>query len=293
MRYQRNGEPDRYSRRASIDQRIDTESGEFEMVMASEGEASDGHRLNVRGISHDETIPLQIDHGPTAEANVGTVSNIRTGTREGVRVLLGVGRIRMTGEGEGVARRRDLVDAIAAGDIRGTSLTWSVEDSRHVRERTSLPKGHPAYVSPDEPNLRRRFGLYFDRSRAVEQSIVAIPSDRTAVIGRLDRATDDGCRRMWQAVVDRIELEREWGSDFVTLGGTRWISALERALAAAEQRSRGAASRVEASDHAPSMPPVEDILAGLDAQIARSRERGRQDLERRLSGILERLTGRT
>lgn len=280
----RNAEGARFERVARIDQRIDTKTGEFEMVMASENEARDGHILRVAGISHAETIPLQLDHGFRAGDNLGTVSNIRKGKRDGVPVLLGVGTIRMTGEGESLAARLDLVDAIARGDITGTSLTWEASEAGSVKERTSLPKGHPARVDAEEPNLRRRFGLYFEKSRAVEQSIVAIPSDRTAVIGRGDAAEVAGVRSLWHGLVNGLELRVARESDPM-------IGALERALAAAEQRLRAAGTVRVPSDKARTGPPLDDVLSRVLAEVGDAGRRTKEELDRSLAAILGELTG--
>jgi hypothetical protein len=166
-----------YSRKSSIDSRIDTDTGEFDMVMASEGEASDGHIISMRGLETSAELPLQLDHGRSALANLGIVSRIRKDQIDGVPVTRGVGRIRLTGDGEGLEARRDLVDAISRGDIRGVSLTW---DSVAHRERRELPRNHPAHVGREEKDTRKRFGVFFEKSRAIEQSVVAIPADREA-----------------------------------------------------------------------------------------------------------------
>lgn len=283
LRFSRSNEATRFERVAEVDSRIDPKTGEFEMVMATEGEASDGHVLRVAGIAHDETIPLQLDHGRRTIDNLGTVSRIRTGKRGGVPVLLGVGQIRLTGEGEGLAMRLDVVDAIAAGVIRGTSLTWDAE-SRDIRERTALPKGHPARVDPEEPNLRRRFGLWFEKSRAIEQSVVAIPADRAALIGRAEAATEASSRALWQLLAERCEVRAAVTPDPL-------VDALSRALAAAEQRIR-AAGAPPPSDHARPVPPLDQVLARAIPEVGELSRRTRLELDAALDEIADRLTGK-
>lgn len=280
--WHRNAAAIRFERVAKIDERIDTESGEFEMVMATEAEASDGHILRVAGISHAETIPLQLDHRRGAADNLGTVRNIRKGKRDGVPALLGVGQIRLSGEGEAAALRRDLVDAIARGDLRGTSLTWSA-DSDGVQERRALEKGHPARVDPLEPNLRRRFGLFFEKSEAIEQSIVAIPADRSALIGRAQNAGDAVRAALWHAFVERMELRQAPSSD-------RFTDALTRALAAAEQRLGGAGGPPP-SDATPVLPPLDAVLSRLVPTLADAPRRTRDEMAAALDETFRRLTG--
>jgi hypothetical protein len=282
MTNQRSNAAPQFSRVATIDQRIDTTSGEFDMVMASEGEASDGHVIRIAGVDHPDTLPLQLDHARGAADNLGSVSNIRKGKRDGVPVLLGVGQIRMTGEGDGLAARLDLVDAIARGHITGTSMTWAA-DSQDVKERSTLPKGHPAAVDPLEPNLRRRFGLYFAKSRAIEQSVVAIPADRAAVIGRAEAAQDASARALWQVLAGRIEAATAVPAD-------RYVDALTRALAAAEQRIRDAEPR-RSSDLPPAVPPIDQVLARLAPTFGDVGGRTRRELDAALEAALNQLTG--
>lgn len=283
MRLARNAGAARFERVAEVDSRIDTTTGEFEMVMASEAEATDGHMLRVAGIAHAETIPLQLDHMRGAADNLGTVSNMRTGRRGGLPVLLGVGQIRLTGEGDALAARRDLVDAIASGAIRGTSLTWDAEPGS-VRERMSLPKGHPARVDPEEPNLRRRFGLFFEKSRAIEQSIVALPADRNALIGRAEAAADAASRGLWQVLVERLEAREATPPDPL-------VDALSRALAAAEQRLRAAGGPPPSRDHARPVPPLDQVLARVLPEVGDLSRRTRLELDAAFAETLAKLTG--
>lgn len=280
---QRNDAGGRFERVAQVDSRIDTTSGEFEMVMASESEASDGHILRVAGIEHPDTLPLQLDHRRGAADNLGQVTNIRTGKRGGVPVLLGVGQIRMTGEGEQLAARRDLVDAIASGMIRGTSMTWDAE-SQHVKERAALPKGHPFRVDPADPNLRKRFGLLFEKSRAIEQSLVAIPADRQALIGRAEGVTDAVTRAMWHGIVERLEIRDSIPAD-------PFVDALVRALAAAEQRIRAAGGVTPSSDETRSAPPLDEVLARIAPSVGDAARRTRAELEAAFAKTLRELVG--
>jgi hypothetical protein len=282
MTWNRTGAAAQYARVARIDQRIDPKTGEFDMVMASQGEASDGHVIRIAGVSFPDSLPLQLDHARGAADNLGTVSNIRVGKRDGVPVLLGVGQIRMTGEGDGLAQRLDLVDAIARGHITGTSMTWSA-DAQDVKERSSLPKGHPAAVDPMDPNLRRRFGLFFDKARAIEQSIVAIPADRAAVIGRAEAAQDAAARELWQVLADRIDTATAVRPD-------PFVDALSRALAAAEQRLRDAEPS-RSSAQPPSIPPLEKVLADLAPTFGAVAATTRRELDDSFAGILRQLTG--
>jgi len=274
----------KYERLARLDSRIDTDSGEFDMTLASEGEASDGHILNVRGIEFPDRLPLQVDHARSVVANLGNVTNIRTEKRDGVAVVRGVGQIRLTGDGEALAARRDLVDGIASGDISGVSLTW---DSVEHAERRLLPKSHPAAVSKDEPDARKRFGLYFQKSRAIEQSIVAIPADRRAVIGRAEAAPDDLSRAMWHSLCERLD-------DAPKSREGEIIDALEREIASLGKRIREFEALTSKGDVPPAetRSPLEVFLQTARDEQAHSARFG-EDLRDTLAEVFGDVTGKS
>ena len=271
----------KFERQAKLDSRIDTDTGEFDMVMATEGEASDGHVIGIDGLSFGDDLPLQLDHGRSTLANLGTVGNMRRDTIGGLPVYRGVGRIRLTGDGEALAARRDIVDGISRGDITGTSLTW--ESLKH-RERRALPASHRAHVGRSEKDHRKRFGLFFDQSRGVEQSIVAIPSDKQALIGRAENATDENSRAMWQSLVSRFD-------DAPRSREAEIIDALEIQVAGLEKRLRDAAHE-RASDNDPDeLPSIELCMRILSEEIGDWRIRNRAELDDALGDAFERVTG--
>lgn len=53
---------------------IDPETGEFPMILATEGEASDGDILSIKGARFGESAPLQTSHRNDPTATLGTVS---------------------------------------------------------------------------------------------------------------------------------------------------------------------------------------------------------------------------
>ena len=271
---------ERISRECRIDTRIDTDTGEFDLVLATEGEASDGHVISIRGLDFADTIPLQMDHSRSVLANLGTVSRMRRDRVDGVAALRGVGQIRLTGDGEGLEARRDLVDAISSGHVRGTSLTW---DSIKQVERRELPKGHAANVTASESSFRKKYGIFFEQSRAIEQSIVGIPADREALIGRSGSATSEISRSMWDGMIERIH-------DPATVRTSEIISALERTVEQLEATSR------EAGDDPSDETPDESlsVTQALEATITRIERGGRAtsaDLREGLDDVFERLTG--
>ena len=67
----------KFERTAVLDKAIDTDTGEFDMVMASEGEATDGHIVSIAGLEFPSEFPLQLDHNRSTSANLGNVTNMR------------------------------------------------------------------------------------------------------------------------------------------------------------------------------------------------------------------------
>jgi hypothetical protein len=264
---------------------IDLETGEFSMVMATEGEAADGHILSMRGLEFESELPLQLDHGRSAVANLGTVTDMRRDVVEGVPVYRGTGRIRLTGDGEALAARRDVADAIHKGALRGVSLTW---ESESAVERRDLPKSHPAHVSRNEKSARKRFGLYFENARGVEQSIVAIPADRGALIGRAETAEGETRREMWNTLIHRLD-DMPNGSREAEL-----IEALEAEVASLEQRLIERDAADTASGNLPTEPQALDAyLRSLSAEIQHGGARARESIRDALGDVILELTGRS
>ena len=271
----------RFSRAASMDSRIDTTTGEFDMVMATQGEASDGHLLEVAGGSFPDHFPLQLDHIRSTEANLGNVTQIRQDKIEGLPVWRGVGQIRLTGEGAPLEARQDLVDAISAGDISGVSLTW--ESQRHS-ERKGLPRAHPGYVARTESDLRKRHGLWFHEWAGIEQSVVAIGADRQALIGRGESA---GARWMWQTICNRFDIEPD-GSREVGI-----INALELTVAELEERLRAAEAPASSVKTPADVPPsLELVLAEIQTHVGDWRQRTQDELDDALGRAFQSVTGR-
>jgi hypothetical protein len=276
--------PPAHARQAAIDARIDTKTGEFDMVLATEGEAADGHIISIKGLEVPSELPLQVDHSRSVLSNIGLVRNARRDTIGGVPVMRGTGQIRLTGDGEAAAARRDLVDAISAGDVRGVSLSW---DALKTVDRRDLPREHPAYVKAGEPDLRKRWGIYFEKSRAIEQSIVGIPADREALIGREQGAENALSRQLWHSLVERLDAAPRSREAAI-------IEALEGQVADLEERLAGeAAAREAASDPIP-VDPLADLEARLEAlarQIADARQ-PTTDLDDALADMFLRVTGK-
>lgn len=188
------------------------EAAVFSGIMATEGEASDGHILSIKGARLPKALPLQADHANSVLANLGRMSDFEKATKESPPVLRGMGRIRLTGEGAQRDVRADVVDAIETGDVTGLSIRW--EDIRSSR-RINLPSDHPAFVDSErEKDWRKRFGMFFHEWEALEESVVAIPADRAAQIGRAELAAVEGVSAFWRGLVDGLDQRQESDARF-------------------------------------------------------------------------------
>lgn len=187
---------------------IDMETGEFPMVLATDGEATDGDILSIEGAVLPERAPLLISHQNDPRATAGTVSRFRRDLTGSPKKLRARGAIELGGDGALAEIRRDVAYMIAQGHVTGVSVRW--EPIEFVR-RTELPKEHPAYVNGEtEKDWRKRHGYYHKKWRVQEGSIVAVQADQAAVIGRAQETTgvlSEFWRRMAELTVDPVEVE--------------------------------------------------------------------------------------
>jgi hypothetical protein len=216
---------------------IDLESGSFPMILASEGEASDGHVLNIRGASIPEKMPLQLSHANSPLDTLGSITHASTGTKAGVRVLRAIGKIEMGGEGPQADIRRDLALMISEGHVGSVSLR---AEGTKVIPRRELPKNHRAFVEANEPDMLKRFGLFFEEFNALEGSIVALGADRNAIIGR-SMETEGAVQEFWRGFVEE-EVEQE--EELLDTSEIEDVRSLERFLGEMPGISRKEARRL-------------------------------------------------
>lgn len=177
-----------------------SEDGSFRMVLATSGEASDGHILDIAGGIVPERMPLLLSHQNDPRSQIGSV----TDAKRDRGTLRARGSIELGGDGAQAEIRRDVFHMIRAGHIGAVSLRW---DPIKTVSRSELPASHPARVRKDEADQRKRFGLYFQAWRALEASVVAIGADPAAVIGRSQETTGD-VAEFWRTFAPAVNPER-------------------------------------------------------------------------------------
>lgn len=172
-------------------------TGKVSGILATSGEASDGHILNVAGGSTTRGAPLLFMHD-AFDGNLGSW----TGFENDGETLRGAAQIEMDGIGAKADWRQDVAHMVDQKHISGFSLRWA--ETKPPIRRVDLAKDHPAFINAEkERDFNKLYGLYFDKWRMLEGSIVTLPSDQGALIGRM-RDAKTGAQEYWRKVLDRM-----------------------------------------------------------------------------------------
>ena len=163
-----------------------SEMGVFGAVLASDGEATDGHILHIPGNRTPARMPLLFGHRSEAMVpSLGSVSNPKKGkSGDGKnRVLRTKQTINMEGDGQMAEIRQNIALLVHNADLNAMSVRWVPEETTR---RIELPRNHYAYVDPAEESRdsERYWGYFHAKSRNEEGSIVAIGADPKALVGR-------------------------------------------------------------------------------------------------------------
>jgi hypothetical protein len=197
-------------------------TGQFPAVLFTNGEASDGHIVDIRGLEVDDRVPLFRNHDADPATQLGSLVNPRkTGktTRLGGASLRMDGMLALDGDGENADIRRDVALLISRGDITGMSGRWDVLGD--PKARASLDKNHYAYKK-DLGGFHTP--MFFERARVLEGSIVGIGADSAALIGRSgDTSLPAHVRDFYRGLVGgepvALEEPEEEFEDVTTISG--------------------------------------------------------------------------
>ena len=195
---------DQYRRTIALERAEGAQLGVIRAVLATDGEASDGHVLSIRGGEVAAGIPLLFGHDASSgRANLGSWKSFTFKPHE----IHGEAVIELEGAGEQRAWREDVAHMVAAGHIGAVSVRW--EPIGKPIKRTALAPASPAYVDAErETDWAKLNGYYFPRWRALEGSIVTLGADKAALIQR-SLETSGRVAELWREVVE--ELERDEG----------------------------------------------------------------------------------
>jgi len=181
-----------YERLLQIDREsVVKEEGTFGSILATDGEASDGHIISIRGLRVPKRMPLLFGHRSEMMVPVlGSVVSPVKSEEGGTQILRVTNKVNLNGDDQLSDIRRGMFQLVSDGDIGAMSLRWS---GIKTKPRTSLKATHPAYIDKESLAFEdpRRYGLYFEQSSALEGSLVAIGADPQALIGRSQSATNE------------------------------------------------------------------------------------------------------
>ena len=177
---------------------IDVDTGEFEMTLTTEGEASDGHILSIKGGTVPERMPMLLSHWNDPTATVGSVTNPQKHLKDAPPRITARGNIEMGGEGSPADVRRDVAHMIKEGHINAVSIRWDEIPGKSVR-RVNLPSNHMYFVDAETSDGPERYGMFFEEWRALEGSIVALGAAPGALIGR-SMETEGEVSTFWRAM---------------------------------------------------------------------------------------------
>ena len=170
---------------------VDAE-GFFPMAFATEGEASDGDILSIKGGQIPKRFSLLEDHDNSAGKKVGSVDQPEKDLSHTPPRALGRGQIELDGHGDRVDNRRDLAHMINKHG-GAVSVRWDeVDGGVPPKRRVNLPSDHPHFVADDDPSGRKRSGWFWESWKVLEVSVVALGADGAATIGGRTYVRKDG-----------------------------------------------------------------------------------------------------
>lgn len=179
-------------------------------VLVTDGEASDGHILNIKGGEIPERPPLLFGHDDyTGTGNLGSWDSLNKFYGNGglgEQGIRGDAQIELDGAGNQLAWRQDIAHMVGKGHIGAFSVRWT-EVGDPVR-RVNLPSDHPAFVDDKKATGRQRWGYYFEKWRLLEGSIVTLGADPAALIGRMQQSHGN-VRSLWRDVINHSREEME------------------------------------------------------------------------------------
>lgn len=187
---------------------FDAETGLFQATLATEGEASDGHILSIKGGRIPARMPLLPAHWNDPTVVLGSLTNPQKELDHAPPRLRVTGQIEMDGKGMPLDLRQDIAHMIAKGHLTGMSIRWDDVDGKPPVRRVNLPSDHPAFVDEaKEKSWRKRTGFFFEHWQGMEGSVIPLGSDKKAFIGRAEETTGE-VSTFWRAMAKHTsELE--------------------------------------------------------------------------------------
>ena len=134
---------------------IDLDTGAFKMTLATEGEASDGDILSIKGGQIPERMPMLNGHWNLATEQLGSITDAVKHLQDTPPRLTTIGHIEMGGEGAPADIRRDLAYMIDKKHVTGVSIRWDEVAGKPPVRRINLPSDHPFFVDAENEKDHR------------------------------------------------------------------------------------------------------------------------------------------
>lgn len=198
-----------YERTTAIERGAADAPGRISGILVSDGEASDGHILNIDGAQFPEQAPLLFGHDDyTGTGNLGSWEKFeKVDLPKGRRAIRGVAQIDLDGPKSAQQDwRSDINYMVERGHIGQFSVRW--DEIGEPTRRVNLPSDHPAYVDSSKSQGREAWGYYFDKWKLLEGSVVTLGADPAALVGRMQSAQGD-VRGYWRRAINHALTERE------------------------------------------------------------------------------------
>ena len=233
---------------------LNTDTGTFRAVIYTDGEASDGHILDIAGGELPERMPLFVNHNADPTTQLGVL----TDPVRGKHSVEYTGQILLDGEGPTAAIRRDILLKMDRGLLEQFSGRWDASDKDVVR-RVNLPSDHPAFVDSEKATSSQRWGMYFKKWNALEGSLVGLGADPAAKLRWAEEAADESVAQFWRSQVPQ-QVEPPSREGLLAA-----FAAQVRELRAAGITDEDLAIEIGLGEDEPSGPSeVEEILARLE-----------------------------
>ena len=188
---------------------INLDTGVMNVTSFTNGNASDGHIIHVKGLESDLQLSMFINHDADPTRTMGGLTKPRL---KGNPMVLGGQRLRhearidMGGDGAWPDVRRDVARQIEQGNINGMSGRW--EELEPPKLRSELDASHYAFTKAGANAYSPP--LFFPSARILEVSIVGVPADQAAVIGRSqDLSSPAHVRDFYKAMAQGDPMTRE------------------------------------------------------------------------------------
>lgn len=197
-------QPDAWTRFAIERESVSGKLGTFKAILATGGEASDGHILSIEGMQVPDSMPMLFRHSSTTDIPLlGRITDPRkTGKKTNAKLrVTGVFDLEGDTNDPLLAIRRGFASLVQQASLDAMSVRWDPVFGKFT-PRSALPKEHFAFQEMDGENP---FGMFFEESIGREGSIVALGADAAALMGRAKDSESVFEEAYWTVLAGRVD----------------------------------------------------------------------------------------